>query len=167
MLLEKIKTPGLSHLSYLVGSGGQAAVIDPRRDCAIYVEKARAAGLEITHIFETHRNEDLVSGAPILAEITGATVLHGPNPERPIAYAQTAHDGDYFTVGQLEIHVLETPGHTDDHLAYALFDKAYPEKAVGVLLVMLCLLVMSVVLTSTLIAVKKFQACFMTHYKLF
>ncbi|SNT70937.1 MBL fold metallo-hydrolase [Psychrobacter sp. LV10R520-6] len=132
MLLEKIKTPGLSHLSYLVGSGGQAAVIDPRRDCAIYVEKARAAGLEITHIFETHRNEDLVSGAPILAEITGATVLHGPNPERPIAYAQTAHDGDYFTVGQLEIHVLETPGHTDDHLAYALFDKAYPEKAVGV-----------------------------------
>ena len=44
MLLEKIKTPGLSHLSYLVGSGGQAAVIDPRRDCAIYVEKARAAG---------------------------------------------------------------------------------------------------------------------------
>ena len=55
MLLEKIKTPGLSHLSYLVGSGGQAAVIDPRRDCAIYVEKARAAGLQITHIFETHR----------------------------------------------------------------------------------------------------------------
>lgn len=78
MLLEKIKTPGLSHLSYLVGSSGQAAVIDPRRDCAIYVEKARAAGLEITHIFETHRNEDLVSGAPILAAMTGAIVLHGP-----------------------------------------------------------------------------------------
>lgn len=121
MLLEKIKTPGLSHLSYLVGSGGQAAVIDPRRDCAIYVEKARAAGLQITHIFETHRNEDLVSGAPILATLTGASVLHGPNPEKPIAYAQTARDGDCFTLGQLEIRVLETPGHTDDHLAYALF----------------------------------------------
>lgn len=132
MLLEKIKTPGLSHLSYLVGSGGQAAVIDPRRDCAIYVEKARAAGLQITHIFETHRNEDLVSGAPILATLTGASVLHGPNPEKPIAYAQTARDGDCFTLGQLEIRVLETPGHTDDHLAYALFDSAYPEKAVGV-----------------------------------
>ncbi len=132
MLLEKIKTPGLSHLSYLVGSGGQAAVIDPRRDCAIYVEKARAAGLEITHIFETHRNEDLVSGAPILAAITGATVLHGPNPEQPIVYAQTARNGDCFSIGQLEIRVLETPGHTDDHLAYALFDTAYPDKAVGV-----------------------------------
>ena len=132
MLLEKIKTPGLAHLSYLVGSGGQAAVIDPRRDCAIYVEKARAAGLEITHIFETHRNEDLVSGAPILADMTGATVLHGPNPEQPIVYAQTVRDGDCFTIGQLNIQVLETPGHTDDHLAYALFDTAYPDKAVGV-----------------------------------
>jgi len=132
MILEKIKTPGLSHLSYLVGSGGKAAVIDPRRDCAIYVEKARAAGLEITHIFETHRNEDLVSGAPILAALTGAIVLHGPNPEQPIVYAQTARNGNCFTIGQLEIHALETPGHTDDHLAYALFDTAYPDKAVGV-----------------------------------
>ncbi|MBB3105825.1 hydroxyacylglutathione hydrolase [Psychrobacter luti] len=132
MLLEKIKTPGLAHLSYLVGSGGQAAVIDPRRDCAIYVEKARAAGLEITHIFETHRNEDLVSGALILADMTGATVLHGPNTEQPIVYAQTVRDGDCFAIGQLKIQVLETPGHTDDHLAYALFDTAYPDKAVGV-----------------------------------
>lgn len=132
MLLEKIKTPGLAHLSYLLGSGGQAAVIDPRRDCAIYVEKARAAGLEITHIFETHRNEDLVSGAPILANMTGATVFHGPNPEQPIVYAQTVYEGDCFAIGQLEIRVLETPGHTDDHLAYAVFDSAYPDKAVGV-----------------------------------
>lgn len=71
MLLEKIKTPGLSHLSYLIGSGGKAAVIDPRRDCEIYVEMARAQGLEITHIFETHRNEDLITGSPILAQMTG------------------------------------------------------------------------------------------------
>lgn len=53
MLLEKIKTPGLSHLSYLVGSGGQAAVIDPRRDCAIYVEKARQQDLKLL-IFLKH-----------------------------------------------------------------------------------------------------------------
>ncbi|MDN5565959.1 MAG: MBL fold metallo-hydrolase [Psychrobacter sp.] len=132
MLLEKIKTPGLSHLSYLIGSNGQAAVIDPRRDCAIYVDKARAAGLEITHIFETHRNEDLVSGAPILAKLTGAAVLHGPNPEQPVVYADTIREGESFAIGQLDIRVLETPGHTFDHLAYAIFDSAYPEKAVGV-----------------------------------
>lgn len=79
MLFKKIKTPGLSHLSYLIGSGGKAAVIDPRRDCDIYLETARAEGLEITHIFETHRNEDLVSGAPILSDMTDAKVFHGPN----------------------------------------------------------------------------------------
>src|SRR3546814_2406107 len=71
MLLEKIKTPCLSVLSYLGGSGGKAAVIGPRRDCECYVEMAGAEGLEIAHIFETHRNEDLVSGAPILKAMTG------------------------------------------------------------------------------------------------
>ncbi|MEP2723190.1 MBL fold metallo-hydrolase [Roseibium sp.] len=132
MLLEKIKTPGLSHLSYMIGSGGKAAVIDPRRDCECYVEMARAEGLEITHIFETHRNEDLVSGAPILKAMTGARVLHGPNPGGEVVYAETAREGDEFAIGQLKISVLETPGHTDDHLAFALHDTAYPDGPVGV-----------------------------------
>mgnify|MGYP000005855048 CR=1 FL=1 len=131
MLLEKIKTPGLAHLSYLIGSGGQAAVIDPRRDCDIYLEMARRQGLEITHIFETHCHEDLVSGAPILAELTGARVLHGPQPQL-VAYAETTREKETFKIGQLQIEVLETPGHTDDHLAFALFDSHYPEKSVGV-----------------------------------
>lgn len=132
MLLKKFKTPGLAHLSYLVGSGGKAAVIDPRRDCECYVEIARAEGLEITHIFETHRNEDLVSGSPVLKELTGARVLHGPNADGNVVYADTAREGDEFDIGQLRISVLETPGHTDDHLAFVLRDTAYPDGPVGV-----------------------------------
>ncbi|MGB5482904.1 MBL fold metallo-hydrolase [Parasphingorhabdus sp.] len=132
MLLKKIKTPGLSHLSYLIGSGGKAAVIDPRRDCDIYVELARAEGLEITHIFETHRNEDLVSGAPILSNMTNAKVFHGPNAESEVVYATTCREGDRFDIGQLTIEIIETPGHTDDHIAFALYDTEYPDGAVGV-----------------------------------
>jgi hydroxyacylglutathione hydrolase len=132
VLLEKIKTPGLSHLSYLVGAGGAAAVIDPRRDCDIYIEKARAEGLAITHVFETHRNEDFVSGAPVLAKMTGAKVFHGPNADGEVVYARTTCEGDSHRIGQLEIRVIETPGHTFDHVAYALFDTDYPELAVGV-----------------------------------
>ncbi|MEH6758866.1 MAG: MBL fold metallo-hydrolase [Parasphingorhabdus sp.] len=132
MLLKKIKTPVLSHLSYLVGSGGKAAVIDPRRDCDIYLEIARAEGLEITHIFETHRNEDLVSGAPILSGMTDAPVFHGPNAAGDVVYAEIAGNGDRFEIGQLVLEVIETPGHTDDHIAFALYDTEYSDGAVGV-----------------------------------
>lgn len=132
MLLEKIKTSGLSHLSYLIGSGGKAAVIDPRRDCEVYLERARSHGLEITHIFETHRNEDLVTGSPILAQMTGAKVFHGPNAAGEVRFAETVREGDKFEIGQLTIETLETPGHTDDHLAFVIHDNAYPEGPVGV-----------------------------------
>ena len=55
MFIEIIKTEGLAHLSYLIGDNGQAAVIDPRRDCQIYRDTAYRNGAVITHIFETHR----------------------------------------------------------------------------------------------------------------
>ncbi len=132
MLLEKIKTPGLAQLSYLVGAGDAAAVIDPRRDCQIYIDKARVQGLEITHIFETHRNEDLISGAPILSARTGAQVYHGPNADGDVRYAQIVQEGKSFEIGSLRIDILETPGHTYDHVAYALYDTEYPDGAVGV-----------------------------------
>ena len=132
MYFETIKTPGLSQLSYIIGAGGQVAVIDPRRDCEVYVDKARAEGLEITHIFETHRNEDLISGSPILSEMTGARVYHGPNPAGEVVFAETAREGDCFELGQLRIEVLESPGHTDDHLAFVIHDSEYSEGPVGV-----------------------------------
>ena len=62
MLFERIESHGLAHYSYLIGDGSQAAVIDPRRDAGVYVEKATRAGMRISHILETHRNEDYVIG---------------------------------------------------------------------------------------------------------
>ena len=132
MFVETVKSEGLAHLSYVIGSNGEAAVIDPRRDCSVYIEKAAARDCRITRIFETHRNEDLVSGAPILSAQTGATVMHGPNAAGDVAYAETATDGDEFDIGRIRVRVLETPGHTDDSLSYALFDLDEPEKAVAV-----------------------------------
>lgn len=132
MFVEKVKSEGLAHLSYLIGDGGQAAAIDPRRDCALYVEMARQRGCRITQIFETHRNEDLISGAPILARMTGAPVHHGPNPETGVAYAHTVREGDTFDLGKLRVRVLETPGHTDDSLSFVIYDEDFGEDAVGV-----------------------------------
>ncbi|SFR63987.1 hydroxyacylglutathione hydrolase [Marinobacter daqiaonensis] len=132
MFIQKIKSEGLSHLSYLVGNKGKAFVIDPRRDCEIYMEEAAKAGCRITHVFETHRNEDLISGAPILAKLTGARVLHGPNAMGDVTYADTTRDGDTYEFGNLTLQVLETPGHTDDSLSFAVFDTDHGDGAVGV-----------------------------------
>lgn len=132
MFLETIKSEGLAHLSYMAGSDGEACVIDPRRDCGIYLAMARDRGCRITRIFETHRNEDLLSGAAALAEMTGARVLHGPHPDGEVVYAGTVREGDRFTVGRLQVTVLETPGHTFDSVSYVLHDTAHPEGAVAV-----------------------------------
>ncbi|OFE12451.1 hydrolase [Pseudohongiella acticola] len=132
MRLEKIKTPGLAHLSYFLSADGEAAVIDPRRDIEVYLELARAEGAIITHVFETHRNEDLISGAPLVKHATGAEVWHGPNPEQPIRYATETHDGQVFEIGGAMLQVLETPGHTDDSLSFVLYDMNFDNGPIGV-----------------------------------
>ena len=132
MFVEPIKSPGLAQISYLIGDGSEAAVIDPRRDCETYAELARERGCRITHIFETHRNEDLISGAPILAQLTGATVHHGPNAAGEVTYADTVREGDDFAFGSMRVKVLETPGHTDDSLSFAIYDQDFGDQAIGV-----------------------------------
>lgn len=132
MFLETIKSEGLAHLSYVIGSEGSAAVIDPRLDGERYIEVAASHDCRITHVFETHRNEDLLSGAAVLAAQTGATVFHGPNPADRILYAKSACEGDAFSIGKLRIEALETPGHTDDSLSYVLFDTDHPDGAFAV-----------------------------------
>lgn len=132
MFVEKIKTRGLAHLSYVVGSNGEAAVIDPRRDCDVYIEIATEHGCRITRVFETHRNEDLLSGAAALAGQTGAEVCHGPNADGDVRYAETVRDGDEFEIGNIGLRVLETPGHTDDSLSFAVYDNEFGENAFAV-----------------------------------
>lgn len=120
MFVETIKTDGLAHLSYVVGDGTTAAVIDPRRDVAIYEAIAHERGTRITHIFETHRNEDLVTGSENLGKRTGAVVLHGPTDEYDVPYAQTAREGQRFEFGEATLTVVETPGHTLDSISIVL-----------------------------------------------
>lgn len=132
MFIEQIKSEGLAHLSYVFGGEGCAAVVDPRRDFDVYVQIAADRGCRITHIFETHRNEDLVSGASILAERTGAPVYHGPNPAGTVSYARTARDGEQLDVGNVRVTVLETPGHTDDSLSFAVADTGSGDDVIAV-----------------------------------
>jgi hydroxyacylglutathione hydrolase len=130
MFLEKIKSESLAHLSYIIGHGGQAAVIDPRRDCEVYVEIAHQNGAKITHIFETHRNEDYVIGSSDLARRTGAEIFHGKNLN--FAYGNPVAEGDTFEFGDVRLKILETPGHTFESISIALLDKSFGDRPIGV-----------------------------------
>ncbi len=130
MFLRKIKSQGLAHLSYIIGSEAQAAVIDPRRDIDIYFNIAREQSVNITHIFETHRNEDYVIGSIPLSEITGAQIYHSQATD--FKYGKTVQDGDQFEIGSLKLKIIATPGHTFDSISIAVYDPQFGQEAVGV-----------------------------------
>lgn len=132
MFIQTVKTPGLAHLSYIIGSQGEAAVIDPRRDVDDYISIAKQHDCRIKYIFETHRNEDLISGAAILANLTHAEVKHGPNADGEVRYAEVVHGGDSFNVGNIGLEILETPGHTKDSISILLFDSDFNDGPVGI-----------------------------------
>jgi len=120
MILETIKSEGLAHLSYFVGSINEAIVIDPRRDCQVYIDIAQRKGMAIKNIFETHRNEDYVIGSPELAHFTKAKIHHGSG--LAFKYGQTLEEGQEFHFGKLKLTAIHTPGHTDESTSYALAD---------------------------------------------
>lgn len=122
MLFEKIKSDILAHNSYLIGSGGEAAIIDPRRDCLIYTTIAEHENMRITKIFETHKNEDYVAGSRELARPTGAEIFHGAREE--FGFGTPVREGETFRVGSLELEVLETPGHTMESISLLLRDRS-------------------------------------------
>jgi hydroxyacylglutathione hydrolase len=122
MLFERIEAKGLAHNSYLVGDGHRALVIDPRRDCDIYLELAAHEGMRITHILETHRNEDYVVGSLELAGKTGAEVLHSAYDDLTYAYGGPISEGDKLRFGMLRLEPLYTPGHTRGHMSFLLRD---------------------------------------------
>jgi len=130
MVFERIKSEVIAHNSYLIGSENDAAVIDPRRDCQIYLDLARQNGLKIKHIFETHRNEDYVAGSIELNRLTGAEVYHGPG--LPWKYGNTLADGQQFQIGKLRLTAIHTPGHTDESMSYAMADLTSGEATVMV-----------------------------------
>ncbi len=111
----------LAHASYLVGSDGQAAVVDPRRDVDEYLAEAKARGLKITVVIETHLHADFVSGYRELVEKTGAKVVFGAKAEATFPH-WAVREGDEIRVGHVILRVLETPGHTPESISLLVID---------------------------------------------
>jgi hydroxyacylglutathione hydrolase len=123
MLIRQFRIEGLGHLSTLIADDGAgvAAVVDPRRDVDVYLEAADGAHVRITHVIETHLHNDYVSGGRELASLTGATHVIGAGADLAHEH-QPARDGDAFDVGSIRFRTLDTPGHTPEHVSYAVAD---------------------------------------------
>lgn len=122
--------PGLAIVSYMVGDekAGECAVIDPTRDVEEFIQIARKEGLKITHIFETHVHADFVSGAPELkARLGGEPVIvcsgMGGEQWTPPYADRVVKDGDETRIGSLRVRAIHTPGHTPEHVSWALYDE--------------------------------------------
>ena len=113
----------LSHYSYLLGSGGEAMIIDPARDIGRYLEDAEKLGLKITRVYLTHSHADFVAGHMELAKACGAEIIaneatQAGYPHKPVT------DGDTITFGTVRAVVMTTPGHTPDGTCLVVYQPA-------------------------------------------
>jgi hydroxyacylglutathione hydrolase len=122
MYFEQFYLGCLAHASYMLGSEGEAAVVDPQRDVEIYLKAADEHGLKIRHIFETHLHADFVSGHLELAKRTGAKIYIGAQAGATFPHV-ALHDGSEVQFGKLRITALETPGHTPEGICLVVTDE--------------------------------------------
>jgi glyoxylase-like metal-dependent hydrolase (beta-lactamase superfamily II)/rhodanese-related sulfurtransferase len=113
----------LSHYSYLIGSGGEAMIVDPARDIRRYLKDAQELGLKITRVYLTHSHADFVAGHMELAKATGAEIIineatKAAFPHKPVK------DGDAIAFGKVRAVIVTTPGHTPDSTCLYVYHPA-------------------------------------------
>ena len=135
MLLKYFYDKALAQASYMVGceATGEALIIDPARDVTPYVAAARAEKLTITQVAETHIHADFVSGSRELAALTGARLYLSALGEYAFADEQTVllGDGNRWTLGNIRVEAMHTPGHTPEHLIFQITDTEVANIPIG------------------------------------
>ncbi|MGH9929729.1 MAG: MBL fold metallo-hydrolase, partial [Pyrinomonadaceae bacterium] len=106
----------LAHASYLIGSEGEAVVVDPQRDVDQYIDEAEAQGFKIKYVVETHLHADFVSGHRELAARTGAEIVFGKEAGAACPH-RAVRDGDEIKIGKVVLRIMETPGHTPESIS--------------------------------------------------
>jgi glyoxylase-like metal-dependent hydrolase (beta-lactamase superfamily II)/rhodanese-related sulfurtransferase len=131
MLLKHFFIGKIAHSSYILAGKNDCAVIDPERDVDLYITEARAMGVDITHILQTHLHADFISGHMDLAKKTGAKIYVAKSAKCTFDHVALS-EGDAIELEDMVLKVLETPGHTPEHLSYVVIDKSRSESPVGV-----------------------------------
>ncbi|HEY4628043.1 MAG TPA: MBL fold metallo-hydrolase [Flavobacterium sp.] len=129
MQIEQIYTGCLAQGAYYITSNGEAAIIDPLREIQPYLDRLERDNVKLKYIFETHFHADFVSGHVDLSKKTGAPIVYGPTA-KPEFEAIIATDGQEFSIGNIKIKALHTPGHTMESTTYLLLDESGKEHAI-------------------------------------
>ena len=111
----------LAHASYLIGSQGEAVVVDPQRDVDQYLSEAEMNGLKIKYVIETHLHADFVSGHRELAARTGAEIVFSEKAGATFPH-RAVREGAEITVGKVVLRIIETPGHTPEGVSVLVID---------------------------------------------
>lgn len=111
----------IAHSSYIIAGQKFCAVIDPQRDTDMYIHEARALGVDITHIFQTHLHADFISGHMDLARETGAKIYVSKSAECTFNHVPLS-EGDVIEIENMTFRVIDTPGHTPEHICYVVSD---------------------------------------------
>ncbi len=139
MLFRQIFDEKLAQYAYLIGcqETGEALLVDPERDIDRYLDIAEDEGLEIVGVAETHIHADFLSGAREFAERFDPTLYlsdegdenwkyewaQGPKASGGPYDVEWLYDGDTFTIGNVEVTAVHTPGHTPEHLSFLVTDR--------------------------------------------
>ncbi len=129
MKIEQIYTNCLAEATYYIESNGEVAIVDPLRETRQYVDKANENNATIKYVFETHFHADFVSGHIDLARKTGAKIIFGPNANASYDF-YSGKDNELFKLGNIQIKLLHTPGHTMESSCYLVIDEQGKEIAV-------------------------------------
>jgi hydroxyacylglutathione hydrolase len=132
MYFEQFYLTCLSHASYMIGSQGEAALVDPQRDVDIYLTAAAEQNLKIRHIFETHLHADFVSGHKELAARTGAKIYIGAEAHAGFPHV-ALRDAFEVKMGAVRIRAIETPGHTPESMCFVITDEESSLQPISVL----------------------------------
>ncbi len=127
MIVEQIYTGCLAQGAYFIESNGEVAIIDPLRESKPYLDKIEKVKGTLKYIFETHFHADFVSGHVELAEKTGAKIVYG-NAANTAFDCILAADNEVFQLGNIQLKVIHTPGHTLESICILLIDENGIEK---------------------------------------
>ena len=110
--------------SYLLGCGGKAsaAVVDPIGDIEPYLAAAKATGMRILYVIDTHLHADHLSAGRALAGASGAEYVLFDGAQTEFGFKGVT-DGEVLELGNVTLTVLPTPGHTPESIALLVTDR--------------------------------------------